>query len=89
LSRASNSGSDKEDSDGDSKKAAAPQLTEDQLKMKSVLEAKRREVVTKLIESMSHSNRDDMETSLNASTLLVDLIDQENRGAASALDILM
>lgn len=87
LSRASNSGSDKEDSDGDVKKAAAPQLTEDQIKMKAVLQAKRREVVNKLVEAMSHSNRDDMEASLNASTLLIDLVDQENRGGSSALDI--
>lgn len=55
--------------------------------MKAVLQAKRREVVNKLVEAMSHSNRDDMEASLNASTLLIDLVDQENRGGSSALDI--
>ena len=37
---------------------------------------------------MSHSNRDDIETSLNASTLLIDLIDQESRGTASTMEIL-
>lgn len=57
--------------------------------MKSVLERKRREVLVQLIEAMSHSNRDDMEASLNASTLLIDLIDQESRGVATTMEIFM
>jgi hypothetical protein len=57
--------------------------------MKSVLERKRRELLVQLIEAMSHSNRDDMEASLNASTLLIDLIDQESRGVATTMEIFM
>jgi hypothetical protein len=57
--------------------------------MKSVLERKRREVLVQLIEAMSHSNREDMEASLNASTLLIDLIDQESRGVATTMEIFM
>jgi len=57
--------------------------------MKSVLERKRKEVLSQLIEAMGHSNRDDMEASLNASTLLIDLIDQESRGVASTMELFM
>lgn len=57
--------------------------------MKDVLGRKRREVLSQLIEAMGHSNRDDMEASLNASTLLIDLIDQESRGVASTMEIFM
>jgi hypothetical protein len=56
-----------------------PALSEDQTQMLSVLNRKKREVVKQLIMAMSHSNRDDLEASLNASTVLIDLIEIEKQ----------
>ena len=55
--------------------------------MKTILGQKRREVLKQLIETMSHANSGDLEASLNASSLLIDLIDQESRGVASTMEI--
>jgi len=47
--------------------------------MLNILNRKKREVIKQLIMAMSHSNRDDLEASLNASTVLIDLIEIEKQ----------
>jgi len=56
-----------------------PALSEDQTNMLNILNRKKREVIKQLIMAMSHSNRDDLEASLNASTVLIDLIEIEKQ----------
>jgi hypothetical protein len=45
--------------------------------MKSILETKKRLVVVELLKHLSHKNRDDLELSLNAQAVLVELIETE------------
>lgn len=45
--------------------------------MKTLLETKKIMVVKKLIKTLSHKNRDDQEASLNARSVLIDLIETE------------
>lgn len=52
-------------------------LTQDQIFMKKLLEEKKIMVVKELIKTMSHKNRDDAEASLNARSVLIDLIETE------------
>jgi hypothetical protein len=52
-------------------------LTQDQIYMKKLLEEKKIMVVKELIKTMSHKNRDDTEASLNARSVLIDLIETE------------
>ena len=54
-----------------------PKLTEDQEYMKTLLEQKKIMVVRELISTLSHKNRDDVEASLNAKSVLIDLIETE------------
>lgn len=65
--------------DSDDAADEKPALSEDQTAMLKVLNGKKREVVKQLIMAMSHSNRDDLEASLNASTVLMDLIEVEKQ----------
>jgi hypothetical protein len=48
-----------------------------QMEMKVILEGKKREVIKKLITQLSHKNRDDLEVSLNAHAVLIELIETE------------
>ena len=66
--------SDNEESKIDKKD---PKLTEDQEFMKKLLEEKKVMVVRELINTLSHKNRDNMEASLNAKSVLIDLIETE------------
>lgn len=45
--------------------------------MKTLLETKKIMVVKELIKTLSHKNRDDQEASLNARSVLIDLIETE------------
>jgi len=45
--------------------------------MKTLLEKKKILVVSELIKTLSHKNRDDQEASLNARSVLIDLIETE------------
>lgn len=45
--------------------------------MKTLLEEKKILVVSELISTLSHKNRDDQEASLNARSVLIDLIETE------------
>jgi len=45
--------------------------------MKTLLEQKKILVVSELIKTLSHKNRDDQEASLNARSVLIDLIETE------------
>jgi len=45
--------------------------------MKKLLEEKKIMVVKELIQTMSHKNRDDTEASLNARSVLIDLVETE------------
>jgi len=65
--------------DSDDAADEKPALSEDQTAMLKVLNSKKRDVVKQLIMAMSHSNRDDLEASLNASTVLIDLIEVEKQ----------
>ena len=53
-----------------------PAMTEDQLEMKTVLDSKKEMVINKLLGAMSHSNKD-VETALNASSLIIELIETQ------------
>ena len=55
----------------------APKLTTDQQKMMLMLEKKKRYVVKELIMTLSHKNHKDIEASLNASAVLIDLVETE------------
>lgn len=72
---------DKKSGDGESdeekKEKKEPTLTEDQIFMKKVLASKKLMVIDELIMTLSHKNRDDMEASLNAKSVLIDLIETE------------
>ena len=52
-------------------------LTEDQMFMKNLLEEKKLMVVNELIKTLGHKNQSDMEASLNAKAILIDLIETE------------
>ena len=52
-------------------------LTEDQVYMKNLLEEKKIMVVNELIKTLGHKNQNDMEASLNAKAILIDLIETE------------
>ena len=45
--------------------------------MENILTEKRRLVIDQLIEKLTHSNRNDLENSLNASQILVELVETE------------
>jgi hypothetical protein len=45
--------------------------------MYKTLNKKKNYVVKKLIQNLSHSNRSDIETSLNASAVLIELVEQK------------
>jgi hypothetical protein len=72
LSRGSN---DDEDETQTTEADQAPTVDHD--KMKAILDFKKRSVVQNLIKKMSHTNSSDMEASLNASTVLIELIEIE------------
>lgn len=72
LSRGSN---DDEDETQTTEADQAPNVDHD--KMKAILDFKKRSVVQNLIKKMSHTNSSDMEASLNASTVLIELIEIE------------
>ena len=52
-------------------------LTPDQLYMKQILATKKSMVINELIAKLGYKNRDDMESSLNAKSVLIDLIETE------------
>lgn len=45
--------------------------------MKKTLESKKKQVIRALLKKLSHKNKDDMESSLNAHAVLVELIETE------------
>ena len=45
--------------------------------MKKILEIKKREVIQLLLKQLSHKNKDDLEVSLNAQSVLIELIETE------------
>ena len=69
------SGGESDQEDKIEKKDA--KLTEDQVFMKKLLEEKKLMVVQELIKTLGHKNTSDMEASLNAKAILIDLIETE------------
>ena len=70
---------DDKKSDGEEEKEEKkePVLSEDQLYMKSILATKKSMVIDELISKLSHKNHNDIESSLNAKSVLIDLIETE------------
>ena len=55
-----------------------PELTEDQKRMQEVLKEKSTMVVHALIDKISDKNRDDLHSTLNASTILIEFCENES-----------
>ena len=67
----------KSDGEEDKEEKKEPSLTPEQLFMKQILAEKKSMVINELISKLSHKNRDDIESSLNAKSVLIDLIETE------------